>query len=93
MDDDGDIIKNKIDTIMGQTDYCAEEAHRLLVAANGDEIAVIRAYLGLAATCVNDSHKSTNQLIYQEIRKFMDGCKEISTPAIPAISPTNTIDQ
>ena len=78
-DDVDDSVKHKIDTIMGQTDYCAEEARRLLVAANGDEIAVIRAYLGLATTCVNDSHKSKNQLIYQEIRKFMDGCKENST--------------
>jgi len=83
-----DDVKNKIDIIMGQTDYGAEEARKLLAETNGDEIAVIRMYLGLpppSDTTNNNNRsssnnvaapKSKNQLIYQEIRKFMDGCKE-----------------
>lgn len=73
-------VKNKIDIIMGQTEYGAEEARKLLSAMNGDEIAVIRMYLGLPPPPdTNNSvvaRKSKNQLIYQEIRNFMDGCKE-----------------
>ena len=73
-------IMTKINIIMCQTDYGAEEARKLLIASNGDEIAVIRMYLGTATSLTNDAMapkpKSKNQLIYQEIRKFMDGCKE-----------------
>jgi len=73
-------IMTKINIIMCQTDYGAEEARELLIASNGDEIAVIRMYLGTATSLTNDAMapkpKSKNQLIYQEIRKFMDGCKE-----------------
>lgn len=81
-DDDDDDMKNKIAIIMGQTEYSAEEALKLLIATNGDEIAVIRMYLGLPPPPHTDTDaavtapKSKNQLIYQEIRKFMDGCKE-----------------
>lgn len=79
--DDGDVVvKNKIDIIMGQTEYGAEEARKLLAETNGDEIAVIRIYLGLSPppspNTTVAAPKSKNQLIYQEIRNFMDGCKE-----------------
>jgi hypothetical protein len=74
------VVKNKIDIIMGQTEYGAEEARKLLVQMNGDEIAVIRLYLGLLPPTSPNTNvaatKSKNQLIYQEIRNFMDGCKE-----------------
>ena len=79
--DDDIVLKNKIDIIMGQTEYGAEEARKLLAENSGDEIAVIRMYLGLSRPPALNTNvvetKSKNQLIYQEIRKFMDGCKEL----------------
>lgn len=88
-DDDNDgesdavgILNNKISIIMSQTNYGKETARNLLAANDGDENAVIRQYLGLAPIMTNaTTPKSKNQLIYQEIRKFMDGCKIIK-PAI-----------
>jgi hypothetical protein len=73
-------IKSKIETIMGQTNYTEIDATRLLVENNNDEIMVIRKYLGISETAVigdeNTKSKSKNQLIYQEIRTFMDGCSK-----------------
>lgn len=75
------INEEKITLIMGQTCYTFEEAEILLKRHNDDEIAVIREYLG------SKNHESIklkskpvitskNQLIYKEIRDFMDGCKK-----------------
>ena len=67
---------------MGQTNYTFEEAGNLLKLQNNDEIAIIRDYLGSASKQHHHHHnpvsktdcKSKNQLIYKEIRNFMDGC-------------------
>jgi hypothetical protein len=69
---------DKINLIIGQTAYTLEEAKQLLTACNNDEIAVIRNYLGtdLSLNKTNKSPESKNQLIYREIRNFMDGCNQ-----------------
>ena len=78
-------LSDKIALIMGQTDYSANEAESRLKSKDYDEIAVIREYLRLGATTITgddiistidkpQSPQSKNQLIYTEIRKFMDGC-------------------
>lgn len=67
---------DKINLIIGQTAYTLEEAKQLLTACNNDEIAVIRNYLGTDIPIpLNKTPESKNQLIYREIRNFMDGCK------------------
>ena len=71
-------VKCKVNVIMNQTEYTEEEARAHLAHHNNDEIAVIRYYLtGSAAP--KDASKanqvtSKNQLVYSEIRKFMDAC-------------------
>lgn len=73
-----EIIHCKVNVIMNQTEYTEEEARAHLAHHNNDEIAVIRYYLtGSAAP--KDTEKanqltSKNQLVYSEIRKFMDAC-------------------
>jgi hypothetical protein len=76
-------VADKIALIMGQTDYSADDAGAKLKSKNYDEIAVIREYLGSTGdSTINEMHSSSttttttskNQLIYAEIRKFMDGC-------------------
>ena len=71
---------------MGQTNYSADDASVKLKLKNYDEIAVIREYLGStgdstinetpssSTTTTTTTTTSKNQLIYAEIRKFMDGC-------------------
>ena len=72
--------QSKIETIMGQTNYTETEAMQLLVDNGNDEMRVIRKYLGISDTLTigeeNTKSKSKNQLIYQEIRTFMDGCSK-----------------
>lgn len=73
-----ELVQCKVNVIMNQTEYTEEEARAHLAHHNNDEIAVIRYYLtGSAAP--KDSTKtnqvtSKNQLVYSEIRKFMDAC-------------------
>lgn len=83
-------VADKIALIMGQTDYSADDAGAKLKSKNYDEIAVIREYLGstigqthstasatstaTTTTTTATTTTSKNQLIYAEIRKFMDGC-------------------
>jgi hypothetical protein len=79
-------VADKIALIMGQTDYSADDAGAKLKSKNYDEIAVIREYLGstigqthstasaVSTATTTTATTSKNQLIYSEIRKFMDGC-------------------
>ena len=81
-------LSDKIALIMGQTNYSADCAGAKLKSKNYDEIAVIREYLGSSGdstirqtpscstttTTTTTTTTSKNQLIYSEIRKFMDGC-------------------
>jgi DNA-binding helix-hairpin-helix protein with protein kinase domain len=66
--------------IVRQTDYTEETAAERLNALK-DPVKVVQAYLGLDnvtnVTNVTNSSKSKNQIIYGEIRKFMDaGAKQ-----------------
>jgi hypothetical protein len=74
------ILQSKIETIMGQTNYTETEATQLLIENGNDEMMIIRKYLGITDTVTigeeNTKSKSKNQLIYQEIRTFMDGCSK-----------------
>ena len=71
-------LTDKIALIIGQTDYSADEAIAKLKTKNYNELAVIREYLGSGlsgdAIMSKPQAHSKNQLIYTEIRKFMDGC-------------------
>jgi len=83
-------VSEKIALIMGQTDYSANEAELKLKAKNYDEIAVMREYLVSGNTTSNSNHaaavmeqkQSKNQLIYSEIRKFMDGCAKVDADKV-----------
>jgi hypothetical protein len=69
----------KITTIISQTDYTEDEAREYLLRYDNDEIAVIRYYLtGSEYPTVKHetSARSKNQLVYSEIRKFMDSCSK-----------------
>jgi hypothetical protein len=70
----------KVDIILNQTSYTQAEAEQLLALHNNDEVAVIRYYLtGSSEKTDKPDQKqkltSKNQLVYTEIRKFMDACK------------------
>lgn len=75
---------------MGQTDYTVNEAELKLKAKNYDEIAVMREYLVSGNTTSKSNHaaavmeqkQSKNQLIYSEIRKFMDGCAKLDADKV-----------
>ena len=73
----------KISTIISQTNYTEDQAREYLLRYNNDEIAVIRYYLTgseyPAAKC-ETSMRSKNQLVYSEIRKFMDSCSKNPSP-------------
>jgi hypothetical protein len=73
-----EIIQCKINVILNQTEFTEQEAREHLARHNNDEIAVIRYYLtGSAKKADMTGLKpvtSKNQLVYSEIRKFMDAC-------------------
>lgn len=74
----------KINTITSQTDYTEDQAREYLLRYNNDEIAVIRYYLTgseYPAARHETSTRSKNQLVYSEIRKFMDSCSKNSKNA------------
>ena len=76
----------KITTITSQTDYTEDQAREYLLRYNNDEIAVIRYYLTgseYPPAIKNETvgTRSKNQLVYSEIRKFMDSCSKNSKNA------------
>ena len=66
-----DIINDKIQKIMRQTDYSYEVAREKLKYYNNDEINVIKNYLGLE-TKIKPQIKSINQEIYKQLRIYLD---------------------
>ena len=69
----------KITTIISQTDYTEDQAREYLLRYDNDEISVIRYYLTGSEypTAKHEtSARSKNQLVYSEIRKFMDSCSK-----------------
>jgi hypothetical protein len=84
-------VQSKIETIMCQTNYTETEATQLLIENGNDEMKVIRKYLGITDTVTigeeNTKSKSKNQLIYQEIRTFMDGCSKTKINELGGTEP------
>jgi len=72
-----DFNSNKmIDIVMRQTEYNREKSIEMLKKHKGDVNKVIKEYLGIDLNPVKEeSKKSTNQKIFNEIRNFMDKSK------------------
>ena len=70
------IVEEQIQRIIRQTDYTSEIALEQLTKYNFDEIATIKAYLGIAAKPVKKI-QSINQEIYKQFREKFREIKEI----------------
>jgi hypothetical protein len=66
-----DLIDEKIQKVMRQTDYDASLAREKLVENGFDEIATIKAYLGITQKKA-PLIKSVNQEIYKQLRYKLD---------------------
>jgi len=66
-----DLIDEKVQLIMRQTDYTEEIAAIKLRENNFDEIATIKRYLGIQEK-KQDTIKSVNQEIYKQLRYRLD---------------------
>jgi hypothetical protein len=64
------LIEEKIQKVMRQTDYNEEIAKEKLTQHNFDEIATIKSYLGI--TQKKELVKSVNQEIYKQLRHKLD---------------------
>ena len=68
-----DQIEEKVQKIMRQTDYSQEIATEKLKEYGFDEIATIKAYLGVPEKKTSTSQvKSVNQEIYKQLRNKLD---------------------
>jgi hypothetical protein len=67
-----DQIDEKVQKIMRQTDYSQEIAIEKLKEYGFDEIATIKAYLGVPEKKSNTQMKSVNQEIYKQLRYKLD---------------------
>ena len=67
-----DLIEEKIQIIMRQTDYNNDIAREKLIEHNFDEIATIKSYLGIKEKKITPI-KSLNQEIYKQLRYKLDG--------------------
>jgi hypothetical protein len=65
-------IDDKIQKILRQTDYSEVTAGEKLKEYNYDEIAVIKAYLGIAEKKAPPQVTSVNQEIYRQLRHKLD---------------------
>jgi hypothetical protein len=65
LDDD---TNNKVNIILGQTDYTQEIALEKLKECNYDHIKVIKGFLGIAEKKAPEKVASVNQEIYKQIR-------------------------
>jgi hypothetical protein len=66
-----DLIEDKVQMIMRQSDYSEEVAREKLAEFKFDEIAVIRDYFGLSEKKTSNV-KSINQEIYKQLRSHLD---------------------
>ena len=73
-----DLIDNKVQMIMRQTDYSADVAATKLRENNFDEIATIKAYLGITQKKPSQM-KSVNQEIYKQLRHKLDSNNLLQT--------------
>lgn len=67
-----DQIDEKVQKIMRQTDYSKEIAIEKLKEYGFDEIATIKAYLGVPEKKSTTQMKSVNQEIYKQLRYKLD---------------------
>ena len=67
-----DQIAEKIQKILRQTDYTEDIAIMTLKEYNYDEIAVIKAYLGITEKKAPATVASVNQEIYRQLRHKLD---------------------
>jgi hypothetical protein len=67
-----DQIDEKVQKIMRQTDYSQEIAIEKLKEHGFDEIATIKAYLGIPEKKTPSHVKSVNQEIYKQLRSKLD---------------------
>jgi hypothetical protein len=67
-----DQIDEKVQKIMRQTDYSKEVATEKLKENGFDEIATIKAYLGVPEKKTSNKLKSVNQEIYKQLRTKLD---------------------
>lgn len=68
-----DQIDSKIQIILRQTDYTANEAREKLQQFEYNEIAVIKDYFGITEKKAPIQIKSVNQAIYKQLRTHLDG--------------------
>ena len=66
-----EVIEEKIQKILGQTNYSKELARSKLLEYNLDEIDVIKSYLGIHKK-KQEPIKSLNQEIFKQIRYKLD---------------------
>jgi hypothetical protein len=66
-----DQIEDKVQIILRQTDYNEEQAREKLKEYGFDEIATIKAYLGITEKKAPQI-KSVNQEIYKQLRSKLD---------------------
>ena len=66
-----DQIEEKVQKILRQTDYSEEQAREKLKEYGFDEIATIKAYLGITEKKAPQI-KSVNQEIYKQLRSKLD---------------------
>jgi hypothetical protein len=67
-----DLIDEKVEKIMRQTDYNKETAIEKLKEYNFDELRTIKAYLGIPEKKSDNQIKSVNQEIYKQMRYKLD---------------------
>jgi hypothetical protein len=67
-----DQIDEKVQKIMRQTDYTEEQAREKLKEFGYDELATIKAYLGITEKKAPQQVKSINQEIYKQLRNKLD---------------------
>lgn len=65
-------IENLRNVVMRQTNYTEYVAVNKLIEHDLDVMKIIREYMNVSKSSVSATHKSTNQLMYGEFRKFLD---------------------
>lgn len=66
-------LDDKIQVILRQTDYTEEVARQKLELFDGDELRVVKDYLGIPEKNLERKITSVNQAIYQQLRGHLDG--------------------
>mgnify|MGYP001256026997 CR=1 FL=1 len=71
--------KNIIDLVKKQTDYTEDKVKQKLIEWNNDHICVIKEYINpnFNKKKPKEEKKTTNEMIWKEIRTFMDGIKPL----------------